>query len=851
MFRQKIYRKYIRVALLVMLGLADAKGAEIWVSPEGAAGNQGTREHPLCDVAQALRKARELRRLNDPSVKGGIHIILRGGTYILNETLFIRPEDSGSAESPTFIEAAPGELPVLSGGLRIKAWHVMTRKIPGLPAIAGGKIWEADIPSTGDPSYVFRQLWVNGKKAVRARNVDESHLQRILSWNRKNESCMIPASAAKGLHGGDGLEMFIHQWWAVAMLRVKTITYKGDSARLTFFQPESRVQSEHPWPAPWISAKTGNSAFYLTNAIQFLDQPGEWFCDQKNQKIYYIPHPGEHINSAEIVAPFLETLVKIEGTPEHPVSYFRFRGISFEHAGWQRPSRQGHVALQAGMFMLDAYKLKIPGTPEKSTLENQAWLGRPAAAAELTFSRQTVFESCRFEHLASTGLDYRRGNEGDRAEGNLFKDIGGSALLAGVFSDETFEAHLAWNPGDQREVSRDMQISNNMITDAANEDWGCVGIGAGFVKNINIEHNDISNIPYSGISLGWGWTKDISVMSGNKIMANRITHYGREMYDVAGIYTLSAQPGSLIAENCVDSIYAAPYAHDPHHWFYLYNDEGSSYFTVRDNWCPAEKFLQNANGPGNVWENNGPHVADSVRLAAGLKAKYRYLLKEKTVADVPVNTVYTYTAKGAQPAALEVIASQGRTPDLSVILSVCRQHGISGASVYQWKNHIVIFDDFLKDAGKIAKQITSLMKNCEVKTYTDIYYNFSRQDRCKGTPVAKEWENVLLTADLVADSSLRKEYFDAHASQFGKWPEVARGFCNADFQRLLGFRSGRQLLLVISIPKGKTLDELNPKTTENNPRAGDWNKLMAKYQKGIPGTADGEVWVFFSPLDPP
>ena len=93
------------------------------------------------------------------------------------------------------------------------------------------------------------------------------------------------------------------------------------------------------------------------------------------------------------------------------------------------------------------------------------------------------------------------------------------------------------------------------------------------------------------------------------------------MFDVGGIYTLSAQPGTLIAENYIDSIYHPGYAHDPKHWFYFYFDEGSSYITIRDNWCPEEKFMHNANGPGNTWENNGPMAGDKIRRAAGVEAR--------------------------------------------------------------------------------------------------------------------------------------------------------------------------------------------------------------------------------------
>jgi L-rhamnose mutarotase len=99
---------------------------------------------------------------------------------------------------------------------------------------------------------------------------------------------------------------------------------------------------------------------------------------------------------------------------------------------------------------------------------------------------------------------------------------------------------------------------------------------------------------------------------------------------------------------------------------------------------------------------------------------------------------------------------------------------------------------------------------------------------------------------MVPDPKLQKEYLDYHATQFEKWPEIAKGFCNAGFQQLLLFRNGRQLMLVISIPRGESLDKLNPKTTENNPKVEEWNKLMQKYQEGIEGTKKGKVWVMLN-----
>lgn len=615
----------------------NSYAADIWVAISGNDSNMGTKDSPKQTIAAALRQARELRRLNDPSITAGIHIIVEDGEYVLDEPLFIRPEDSGTATSPTIIENAPGAKPVISGGTVINKWKKVSINISGLPKEAQGKIWEAAIPQTGGNNLLFRQLWVNGNKAIRARESDGNEsMNRILSLDKQKQEIWIPVpSSGLPKHPGQ-MEMMIHQMWAIANLRVKSITINGNKAGLTFYQPESKIEFEHPWPAPVIDKEhkmNGNSAFYLTNSISFLNKPGEWYEDMQAGKIYYWPRKSENLANAKIIAPSLEKLIQVSGTMERPVSYVFFKGINFEYTTWLRPSQQGHVPLQAGMYLLDAYKLKVKGTPEKSGLENQAWVGRPPAAVELAYVNHTGFEACTFTHLASTALDYTRGTHDDEIKGNLFTDIGGTGIQIGVFSDEGFEAHLPYNPSDMREVCTNEHIENNLVVDATNEDWGCLGISAGYVKGIRIEHNEVCDVSYSGINVGWGWTKATNAMSGNIIRANKVHHYAKHMYDVAGIYTLSAQPNSVIDSNYVDSIYKVSYAHDPQHWFYLYTDEGSSYFTVKNNWCPSEKFLKNANGPGNVWENNGPMVAEDIKNAAGLQLPYKYLLN-----GIKVNT---------------------------------------------------------------------------------------------------------------------------------------------------------------------------------------------------------------------
>ena len=596
---------------------------EIWISPKGSDFNDGTRQSPKATLTSALRQAREWRRTEDNRIQGGITIYMEGGTYAFHEPVFIRPEDSGTKESPTIIRSVGDEKVILSGGISINGWKKQ------------GKVWVADVPAFNGRPLDFRQLWVNGKKAVRARDVEDfEKMNRICSVDEKNEILYVPAVSIRRLIDNKGnlkakyAEMVLHQMWCVANLRIRSVEVQGDSAAIRFHQPESRIQFEHPWPRPMVTTDGHNSAFYLTNARELQDVPGEWYHDIDARKVYYYPREGEKMQEAEVIVPAVETLVRVEGTLDRPVCHIRFEKITFSYTTWMRPSEKGHVPLQAGMYLTDGYRIdpKMQRNYLNHPLDNQGWLGRPAAAVCVVAARQIDFERCRFEHLGSTGLDYEEAVQGGVVRGCLFRDIAGNGLLVGSFSPAAHETHLPYDPADRREVCTQQQINNCYFTEIGNEDWGCLAIAAGYVGDVNIEHNEISEVPYSGISLGWGWTQTVNCMRNNRVHANLIHHYAKHMYDVAGIYTLGSQPKSYVTENCVHSIYKPGYVHDPNHWFYLYTDEGSSFITVRDNWTEGEKYLQNANGPGNVWENNGPKVDNDVRERAGVEAAYKDLL---------------------------------------------------------------------------------------------------------------------------------------------------------------------------------------------------------------------------------
>lgn len=612
-------KTFTYLSFIIFLGWFPSLFAgEIYVSLQGNDKNPGTKEAPFNTLNRAIKQAREWRRLNRPEVSGGIYIRLEEGVYAQRNSLFLRPEDSGTSDSPTVICAVDGAHPVISGGVAVTGWKRGCNH-PAIPEKLRQKIWSAEAPLIGNRRVETRQMWVNGHKVQRAAQFPDGGLEQMIDFNPEEQTITIPVSQnvnPKRLQNAGQLEMIVHQRWAIAILRVKSIDVKDGQAVVRFHEPESHLEFAHPWPQPVIGGEKGNSSFCLTNALELLDQPGEWFQEYPSGTIYYYPQADENMETAEVIIPALETLVTIDGTLSRPVKHIQFNGITFAHTSWMRPSYQGHVTLQGGFPLLDAYKLQEPGLPEKAELENQAWITRPETAIRVRGAEHIDFKHCTFRHLSSTGLDYEWAVTASSVEDCQFTDIGGTALLVGAFPDGGFETHIPFIPADVRELCSHITIRNNFISNVTNEDWGCVGIGAGYVRNMDISHNEVCHLNYSGICVGWGWTSLESGMCNNRIEANYVHHFARRLYDAGGLYTLSNQPGSVMRNNRIEHLIEAPYATNDRA-FYIYLDEATDGYTMENNWCPAERFDSNRPGKKNVWKNNGPQVADSIKYKAG------------------------------------------------------------------------------------------------------------------------------------------------------------------------------------------------------------------------------------------
>ena len=563
----------------------------------------GTFNEPVKSLAQAFRIAREWRRLKLPEANNGITIHLRKGIHYLSEPLFIRPEDSGTQNSPTIVD---GDGSWISGGIELKKGE---RK---------GNIYEFDAPIVGTHPLEIRQLYYARLGINRASNIqNDGTYDRIIDFDKEKREIVIPTPAnIEDLKKEKQIEMHIVQRWATATLRIKNMIVEGEKTRVSFHEPESRIEFEHPWPQPVVDGENGSSAFSLNNGLCMVDEPGEWYQDLSTHKIYYCAEPffGKKLfkktsESADVcpeglVAPALQTLIKIDGTLSRQVSNIIFKNVTFAHTAWLRPSHFGNVTLQGGFPIIDAYKLEVPGLPEKASLENQAWICRPGTAISVRGANNVTVSNCNFNYMASTAIDFEWGCKNSTVQNCIFESIGGTAIMVGAFPSGGFETHVPYKAANAGEICSGITIKDNLIVSATGEDWGCAAINAGYVSDINIDSNTINHCNWSGICVGWGWTALKSDMKNNRITNNIIKLFAEQLHDAGGIYTLSNQPNSVISNNIIKEYGAAPYATNDR-VFYIYCDEATDGFVIENNNCTEEKFGTNQNGKNMKWRNNG------------------------------------------------------------------------------------------------------------------------------------------------------------------------------------------------------------------------------------------------------
>jgi hypothetical protein len=617
---------------LVASGLAfAATQATFYVAPSGDDAADGSKDAPFKTITQAQKAVRAI----NGTMTGDIEVILREGTYALPATIAFDERDGGKDGHYVRYKAYEGERPLITGGMPITGWTLHDE---------ANNIWKAE-----GVEGRFRQLYVNNRKAVRAcfPNVIAANEKgnggfdhdfvRLTKVDSSGRAFDVSADYVKNIKNIEDVEIHLMIAWSENILRLEKAQVNGGTAKLIPKDPERTKLFHRAYPmlgTAFASNPPKQQVFYLENSYDLIDAPGEWYLDEKNQTLYYKPREGESMATANVVAPRLNTLFSVLGKDtKNKVGYMSFEGLTFAHSNFTRPSEEGFLDLQAANFNVDVLPDPSRGNWEKLN-SNKYLLWRPDAAFRVENAHHFLVQGNVFSQIAATGLDFVSGTNDDMIQGNAFFEIGAAGIMLGKFyQDSTTEIHIAYNPSDKDEISTRDTVKNNLVTNVTNEHQGAVGIGAGYPRYVVIEHNEVSYTYYSGISIGFGWTKAQTAMTNNHVNWNEIHHIARLLCDSGPIYTLSNQGiGSEIQHNYIHDNGTSKWAD---YWNVpIYLDEGSSGFTVKENVFKNSPSGVGQNQAGqNTLQQDGNYYSDNVVNNAGIEKEFRYI---RDIKDIPV-----------------------------------------------------------------------------------------------------------------------------------------------------------------------------------------------------------------------
>jgi hypothetical protein len=365
-----------------------------------------------------------------------------------------------------------------------------------------------------------------------------------------------PARKAEGGAGGSGS--------AIEVLR---ITGGGWGISYLPLMPDGNVveyaQKNYDALASMNAILAGEIIGYR-NSPSFIDEPGEWAIDPENEKVYYKPLPGENLSASLVIAPVLDPLVNIAGISLDNMAHnITFSGLGFGHTAWTGFDSSGFCSVQAGHGIV----LNSAGN---------RMMTRSNSGIMIKNSHHITFEKCEMKHMGGGGLDMPLACHDNSIIGCMFREIAGNGIVIGPVerTGTGSDTGSMFNPGDTLLRCQNILISNTMVKRSAFDYKGCVGIFAGYVNDITIEHNEVCSLSYTGISVGWGWSTDTSVMRNNKILNNYIHDIMLELHDGGAFYSLSTQPNSFFTGN---------YVKNPPHGNGVYLDEGTGFYTIKHN----------------------------------------------------------------------------------------------------------------------------------------------------------------------------------------------------------------------------------------------------------------------------
>lgn len=551
---------WILAALAALCGSAHAQGAApgtpagtnliLYVAPGGNDAWSGRREAPTPDGTDGplatLTGARDAVRAlrTDGALPGPVVVRIREGVYHVTGAVTFLPEDSGTAETPVSYEAYPGESPVIHGGRAIGGWR------------DEGRFWTADLPEARDGAWDFGAFWVNGARCTPARTPNATHpngdypeesdyFYTVGTVQEPDPAGGDPKlSRTRFVYNPEELKAWptlkdavvvVFHSWATSLHRVAGLD-------------EANSVIEFTGPARWPFGywQRSGQRYYVEHLFEGLDAPGEWYLNRAEGKLHYIPRPGEDMTTADAVAPVARQLLVLQGAPADGrfIEHLTFRGLRFRYSEFPI-APQGHSDAQAAF--------SVP------------------AALEAVGARHCVFERCEVAHVGTYGVWFRAGCHDNRLVRSELRDLGAGGVRIGEGADPESEDTAAL-----RNV-----VDNCFIHDAGRIFREAVGVWIGKSSHNTISHNEICDIRYSGLSIGWSWGFAPSSANHNIVEYNYVHNIGKgQLSDMGVIYTLGVSPGTVIRNNVFHDSISYPLVSGG--WG-IYFDEGSTDILAENN----------------------------------------------------------------------------------------------------------------------------------------------------------------------------------------------------------------------------------------------------------------------------
>ncbi len=535
--------KISMLVLLLCLFVRTGAGTDLYVSTTGKDNNPGTKLNPF----RTIQKAQLIvRKIVETGMADNIRININRGVYRLTEPLIFDCRDSGNEKYTITYRSVPDEDVVISGGKVVAGWNIQ-----------GNGSWKTDSVVKG----TVRELFVNGQRAQRARHPNHGYLRVVdTSEDRMSYFTFNPEDIPASISTDKTELVFIHDW-SISRVGLKSIDKKTQR-----IYPLSKIGRQHPMMV--IDGYEPNPRYALENHPAICDTAGEW-CQDSDGKLIYYPGKDEEISETEFIAPSASQLLVVRGDEKNGcmVNNLHFEGLTFEHCAFTIPE-DGYAGVQATFHMVG-----------KANGFEKGWRGFVPAAIHFELAENCHIKNSHIRHLGGAGVMIGSRTKNCSLVGSIVNDISGNAVMIGESRDRIVEEEPWWQSAPQQ-VATGNQVVNCLIENSGVQYFGAIGIWVGLAQNTLIAHNEIRNLPYTGISIGWMWSPDVTPCKSNVVSFNHIHHVMQILSDGGGIYTLGYQPGTILESNLIHDVPLNAGRAESNGMFL---DEGTTDIVIRNN----------------------------------------------------------------------------------------------------------------------------------------------------------------------------------------------------------------------------------------------------------------------------